>query len=335
LLRELGVDVVPLDTEEQKVDRYVLSERAIVERYTGDRFLQGITDKTLFTSAAYIRDNYPLGVLVVEGEIDRGYRSFHPQAVRGALSAMVVVYGLTVLATPDVSETVALLAMMARQEQRGVPEISLIPKRKAADLADLQRRVVEMLPGCGLVLARELLQHFGGVSAIVSAPVEALTDVRGVGAKKATAIWRVLHEGYRSLDTERDLEDAIELDPGLLFDGEVSLLARQHTFLGEHGERMVVDLAYVDHAAQELVLVELKRGTLAREHETQLARYIRRAGASPLLRRHLEQGYRLRGVLATAAPCDYKASLPGVIQVRIVDRERAIDALRRARDERA
>ena len=108
-----------------------------MDRRTRPSLLNGIMDKTLFTSAIYLREQFTLPVLIVEDEVDYGYRGFDPQAVRGALSSMVLEYGLSVLSTRDLDETVHMLVMMARQEQVGIPKISLIPKRKATSLADM------------------------------------------------------------------------------------------------------------------------------------------------------------------------------------------------------
>ncbi|MBN1934667.1 MAG: DUF1016 family protein [Anaerolineae bacterium] len=333
LLAEMGIDVQPIVQDEGNVDRYVVSERVVVERRTGSGFLQGIMDKTLFTSAIYMREHFQVPVLIVEGEIDYDYTAFSPLAVRGALSSMVLQYGLSVLSTPNVEETVNLIAMMARQEQVGIPEISLIPKRKATDLADLQRRVVEMLPGCGMVVARDLLQHFGSIRRIVEATEVELGNVPGIGVKKAAQIYRVLNAEYASLDTEKQLEDAIEADPSLLFERPVRLLARQHRIYTEAQEQQIVDLVFLDETASELVLVELKRDRLMPEHEAQLLHYLAYAPQSSLLSSYLSNGTRLCGILATAEPCQFVPQ-NGRIRAQTVERNRVIDVLRQLRARR-
>jgi NAD-dependent DNA ligase len=211
-----------------------------------------------------------------------------------------------------------------------VPEISLIPKRKATDLADLQRRVIEMLPGCGLTIARDLLQRFGSVQRIVNATKDELRTIHGIGDKRAAEIHQVLHAEYASVDTEKDLEDAIAVAPELLFERPVSLLARQHYICTRAGERYVIDLVFADEAANDLILVELKRGQLARKHEEQLLRYMDHADESPLLRARTRAGAQLRGMLATVTRNSYRAQ-GGNIAVRIVDRQRTIEVLKRLR----
>lgn len=333
LLAELGIAIRPIEEDEGNVDRYVLSKRLAVERRTGSTFTRGIQDKTLFTSAIYLREHFDLPILIVEGPVKTTYSTFNPQAVRGALGSMMLTYGINVLSTPDLEETVAMLAMLARQEQVGIPEISLIPKRKAADLADMQRRVIEMLPGCGMTMARDLLQTYGSVRRIANATEVELRSVRGIGARRAAEMYRVLNAEYASVDTEKNLEDAIEAAPELLFDQPVTLLARQHYIYTERKERHIVDLVFADEAANKLILIELKRTELTREHEDQLCRYLDHAGESPLLQACIQAGARLRGVLAAVTECTYQPRSKD-ISVRIVDRERTIEVLRRLRAER-
>ena len=332
-LADLGITIVPIADDEGNVDRYVLSKRLAIERRTASAFLRGIQEKTLFTSAIYLREHFRLPILIVEGQTDYGYSGFSPQAVRGALSSMMLLYGINVLATPDVGETVALIAMIARQEQIGIPEISLIPKRKAIDLNDLQRRLIEMLPGSGMVMARQMLQHFGSVRRIVEATEDELRALRGIGARKAKQILKVLAAEYEAVDTERDLEDAIEARPALLFGRSVALVARQHHIYTDDKQRHVVDMVFSDPTANELVLVELKRGRLAHDHVAQLRRYLDRAAESKLLRPFLDRGVGLRGVLATCEPCTLKVPDPA-ITTHIVDRAAVLAVLKALRDHR-
>jgi ERCC4-type nuclease len=333
MLAGLGVEIIPVEEDEGNVDRYILSKRLAIERRTGSSFLKGIMEKTLFTSAVYLREHYRIPVLIIEGSVNYQYSMMDPQAVRGALSSMMLLYGINVLSTPKPEETAQLIAMMARQEQVGIPEISLIPKRKATSLDDQQRRMVEMLPGSGMVMARELLHHFGSVRRIANAEEDEFRAVRGIGVRKAREIWRVLSAEYESVDTERQLEDAMETDPSLLFDEPVEQIARQHVVFTLGDEKQVVDLVFRSKESDELILVELKRGKLDASHEAQLCRYLDHAAQSRLLRKHLNNGASLRGILATAEPCAYKSKRKD-IDVVIADRKRVIAVLNAMRSER-
>ncbi|HIE27393.1 TPA: DUF1016 family protein [Candidatus Poribacteria bacterium] len=333
MLAEMGIKIVPIEEDEGNVDRYVLSKRLALERRTGNSFLRSIMEKTLFTSAIYLSEHFRIPILIIEGEVNYEYSMFDPQAVRGALSSMMLLYGVNVLSTPNIEETVNLIAMMARQEQIGIRDISLIPKRKATDLADMQRRIIEMLPGCGMVTARDLLQYFGSVKRIVNATEEDFRSVRGIGAKKAAEIYKVLNAEYEAVDTEKHLEDAIEVAPELLFQQPVTLLARQHHIYTEEKERHIVDLVFLDYEADELILVELKREKLTSEHYDQIRRYLDNAHKSRLLRSFLEKGVTIRGILATVEEGKFKPKKAD-ISVCLVDRKQTIEILKRLRNRR-
>ncbi len=341
-LAAAGIRVMPLSAmgddavSQSGVERLILSERVAVERRTGARFLQGIIDKTLFAHAIELGERFDVAVLLIEGDLASDHRAFHPQAVRGALTSMALVYGLTVLTTPNLEESVALIAMMARQEQGGVPEISLVPKRKAVDLADMQRRVAEMLPGCGMHGARNLLHHFGSLRRIAEADEAALCQAPGIGAKRAAEIHRVLNDDYRAIDTEQRLEDAIVEAPTLLFPDAAEtprLLARQQALGDAHDRRRVVDLVFQDDASRELILVELKLDALTADHETQLRGYLNSAPRTKRLAPLLTEGYALRGLLATATACEYEPQDPRIV-AHVVAREAVIDVLARMREQR-
>jgi len=331
MLAEKGIDIAPIEEDEGNVDRYIISKRLAIERRTGSSFLRGIMEKTLFTSAIYLREHFSIPILMVEGEVNYEYSMIDPQAIRGALSSMMLQYGLNVLSTANMEETVELITMMARQEQIGIPEISLVPKRKAVDLPDMQRRIIEMLPGCGMVMARELLQRFGSVERIVNATEEEFLSMRGIGVKKAEEIRKVLSAEYEAVDTERNLEDAIEAAPELLFPQPVTMLARQHHIYTEDKERHIVDLVFLDSEAEELILVELKRGKLTGEHHSQIRRYLNNAYKSRLLRGFLEEGASLRGILATIEDCKFTPK-DADISVCIVDKKQTIGVLKQLRN---
>ena len=287
----------------------------------------------MFTSAIYMREHYRIPVLIVEGKVNYEYSMMDPQAVRGALSSMLLLYGIHVISTPDAKETAELILMMTRQEQVGIPGISLIPKRKATSLDDMQRRMIEMLPGCGMVMARDLLQHFGSVHRIVTATKDDLHSMRGIGAKKAKDMHDVISAEYKSVDTERNLEDAIEAEPKLLFRKAITLLARQHHIYTEEKERHIVDLVFVAKKSRELILVELKRGVLSKSDYVQICRYMDNAHKSTVLNEYLDKGFKLRGMLATIEKGDIKIDRKDVT-TRIVDRRRVVKVLGRLRKER-
>jgi len=328
-----GIQIVPVLEDEGDVERFIVSKRLAVDRRTGHRFLNGIMDKTLFTSAIYLREHYQIPIIILEGGIDYTYRGFNPQAVLGAMSSMMIEYGVNLLSTVDLTETVQLLVMFILQEQTGIPEISLVPKRSAASLPGMQRRVIEMLPGCGRVMARALLQHFGSIRRIVHASVDELCKIKGIGVKKAKSIRQVLEAEYEAVDAEWQIEEAIERDPSILFENTVSMLARQLYIYGDDEGRHFVDMVFYHPAQACVVLVELKKDRLAASHIAQLRRYLSHAVNSEMIRRYMDNGCIVKGILASPDPGRLEAPDED-IEIRAVDVDRVIRVLRGLRQER-
>lgn len=329
ILSARGVGILPLDPAAG--DRYVLSERLAIQRKTAHEFINSIQTKELFLQAQELRENYQIGVVIVEGESLEGLRDFHPNAVRGALSSLVIQYGLSVLSSPSAEETAALVLIMARQEQIGIPEISLHPKRKALDLPDMQRRVVEMLPGVGRVLAKDLLRHFGTIEKISGASPQELRAVRELGPKKVARIRQVVATPYEDIDSEKDIEDAIAMSPEILFGKRLELVARQHAFRSESGEQGIADLIFYDPRANELTVVELKREPVGLADYRQLKSYLQAAANSALLRSYLGKGASIRGVLASCSESNFR-STSAAIEIRSIEKSRVLSVLRGIRE---
>ncbi len=324
LLRRGGAEIVLFPDGYSEV--YLPSSRVSVCRKTTYSFLSAIEDKTLFVEATEGAESERLTIFVVEGDPLQAARAFHPNAVRGAMTSLLVQYGASLVTTASPEETAELILMIAKQEQQGIPEVSLHPKRRALDLPDTQRRVVEMLPGAGLVVARELLRHFGTIQRIASASAEQLAQVKGVGKGRAESIRDVLQEPYKDVDTEKEIEDALEKDPSLLFAEPVEFLARQHRLTLEDGSQGIVDLIFRARKKALLYVVEVKKGPVTLMDYRQIKAYIQAAGNSELIKKHLQTGCALRGVLASTTQSNFRP--PGEsIEVRTIDRNRVLEVL--------
>jgi ERCC4-type nuclease len=311
-------------------DRYVLSEERVAERLTTQQFTRAIVTKTLFMTARDLQAMVAGPVFVIEGEDFYQYGGMHPNAVRGALSALIVEYGASVLRTTDPADSAGLIALMARHAQFGVPEISVAAKRKAECPADEQRRVVEMLPGVGFTLARRVLQHVGSIERLFNASPDELAEVRGLSKRGAAQIRELFCREYCAIDFETDIEDVLAEKPSLLFGNPVRLLDRQHFFSDRGGRRLIADLVFADDEAMVVHVVEIKRGALSREDERQLAAYLDAADHSKILSRYMRQGYGLEGVLA-APDARIKAPQDKRITLRLIDTEAVAEELRQRR----
>ncbi len=177
---------------------YVLSEDVAVERKTAEDFVNSLVDGRLFDQIDRLKQAYSKPLLVIEG--NPGYLGrLHENAIRGALSHIMLTSGVPVYFSRNLSDTSKTLALIARREQLELNKpVKAKQGKKAVTLKDYQRMVIESLPGIGPKLAVELLERFGNVQEVLNADVKQLMTVPGLGKKKAEEIRRVLNEQYRA-----------------------------------------------------------------------------------------------------------------------------------------
>jgi len=193
-LEQLGVEI---EARQLSVGDFILSDRVGVERKSVPDFLQSIVDKRLLDQAERLSETFELPVLILEGEGLYSWRAIHPNAIRGALAALVVDFNIPILPTRDGEGTALVLAAIARREQvEQVREVAIRGEPKGLTLSEQQRFVVEGLPGVSAVLAKRLLEHFGTVERVMGASVEELRQVQGIGKEKAKRIRQVLDTKY-------------------------------------------------------------------------------------------------------------------------------------------
>jgi ERCC4-related helicase len=194
-LVQLGIEV---ESKQLDVGDFILSDRVGVERKSAGDFLQSIVDKRLLSQAKALSETFERPVLILEGEDLYSRRAIHPNAIRGALAALAVDFGISILPTKDEKETAAILAIIARREQTELArEVAIRGEAKGLTLPEQQRFIVEGLPGISAVLAERLLAHFKNPEKVMAASEEELQEVHGIGKIKAKEIRRVLSSHYQ------------------------------------------------------------------------------------------------------------------------------------------
>jgi len=179
------------------VGDYVLSDRVCVERKTTYDFASSIIDKRLFEQMKTLKESYPIPVLMIEGEDIYSSSGVRPEAIRGALSSVMIDYGVPMMLTRDSRDTAMMLITIARREQteREV-RIQLRGERKPLSLPQMMEFVVAGLPNVDSVLAKRLLSHFGTVEKVFTADRRELQQVDGIGEKIADRVRRVTSSEY-------------------------------------------------------------------------------------------------------------------------------------------
>ncbi len=193
-LRELGSN---LEVRNLEVADYVLSDRVAVERKTVDDFLESITNRErLFSQIARLKASYQRPLLIIEGT-SLYKRGIHPNAIRGAIAAITVDFGVPIVQTSSARETAELLMTIAKREQEDKKRriVEHVAKTKRT-LKEEQEYIVSSISNIGVVIARNLLEHFQTIEKIATANEEELMKVPKVGKKIASRIRRVMTTPY-------------------------------------------------------------------------------------------------------------------------------------------
>lgn len=183
-----------------EVGDYVLSDRVCVERKTAEDFLSSLVDggRDLFGQLSDLRRCFDRPILVIEGGELYTRRRIHPNAIRGALGAVVVGFGVPTITTEDAGDTAAFLYVVAKQEQEGGGRVpTLHGGRTPQTLKEQQEYLVSSISNIGPVIARRLLLHFGSVQNVMSASHDDLMAVFGIGPKTAARIREVVESEYK------------------------------------------------------------------------------------------------------------------------------------------
>ncbi|WP_254536674.1 DEAD/DEAH box helicase [Halomarina litorea] len=181
------------------VGDYVLSDRVVVERKSVADFLDTLTggDRSMFEQVKDAARHYSRPVVVIEGDRLYEERNVHPNAIRGAISALAVDFGASVLRTTDQKDTADLLEVIARREQEeSKRSVNVHGEKAAKTLTEQQEYVVSAIADIGPVTARALLEEFRTVEAVMTAREEDLLEVKGVGQVTAERIREVVGSEY-------------------------------------------------------------------------------------------------------------------------------------------
>ena len=192
-----AMDGVTVAVEALDLGDYIIAPGTVVERKSAADLAASIVDRRLFEQLGQLQEAFESIIYLIEGHDLYEVSNLHPNAIRGAISYLVVLSGASVVFTRDTADSASLLATMARHAQHGLGyDISMHAKRRAASPRLRMRYLVEDLPGIGPRMADALLGSFDTVQQIANASVSDLVAVQGIGPKRAQAIHDLLHRSY-------------------------------------------------------------------------------------------------------------------------------------------
>jgi ERCC4-type nuclease len=197
-LIELGAEIEITTLE---IGDYVVSDRVAFERKTVDDIFSTLLERReLFSQLMDLAKSYRKPILIIEGEdiFFFSSRMVNPKAIQGFLNTIALMR-IPTLYTLNEAETAQVISMIASKEQNHKTRtFSLHGKRSRLSQIQMKEYIISSLPGIGQVASRNLLNHFGSVENVLTAPQEELMKVERVGSKTAKRIREIAGGRYES-----------------------------------------------------------------------------------------------------------------------------------------
>lgn len=193
-LLDLARDCGDFDVQMERlaVGDYHIDGGIVVERKTYADFATSLADGRLFPQAAALARSPHRPVVLLEGPKPPEMPDVHPHALKGAILSLAVMWRLPVIHARDPEDSLRILRSLAQQLARTTSGILQRYDRKPKRLASRRLYMLQGLPGVGPALANRLLLQFGSVERVITADQRLLMQVRGIGAKKAQRIRRLV-----------------------------------------------------------------------------------------------------------------------------------------------
>lgn len=176
---------------------YIVSGKVAVEMKKVPDFVNSLVDGRLIEQVKELKQNFERAILIIEGEEDiYATRNVHPNAIRGALSSIVLGFEVPIIYTRDPEDTAAMLAVMAKREQHSDSKELSLHTNKPMSMKEQQEYLVSALPGIGLGTARTLLENFDSIRKLVNSSEDEIKGIKGLGKITAEKLVKLFDEKY-------------------------------------------------------------------------------------------------------------------------------------------
>jgi len=171
---------------------YIINDAITVERKTAKDFLISIIDGRLFNQLSNLKKfcNHP--ILLIEGNPYETDHNFDRMAIKGAIVSTQTMWYVPVIFARTKEDSRDILLMISRQLGTCIDVVPLRGGYRPKRIKSKQLYLLQGFPQVGHKLAKRLILHFKSVSKVMNAPVQALTEVDGIGIISAQKIREVL-----------------------------------------------------------------------------------------------------------------------------------------------
>jgi len=171
---------------------YIINDTITIERKTAKDFLISIIDGRLFNQLSNLKKfcNHP--ILLIEGNPYETDHNFDRMAIKGAIVSTQTMWYVPVIFARTKEDSRDILLMISRQLGTCIDVVPLRGGYRPKRIKSKQLYLLQGFPQVGPKLAKRLILHFKSVSKVMNAPVQALTEVDGIGIISAQKIREVL-----------------------------------------------------------------------------------------------------------------------------------------------
>ncbi|MBY8988923.1 MAG: Hef nuclease, partial [Candidatus Lokiarchaeota archaeon] len=198
VVRILSLMGVGLKLEQLAVADYLVSERTGIERKSAQDFNDSIKDGRLFRELSELRNNFERPILILEGDPFEN-SNINENALWGAISSIILNFGVNLYKTKDPKETAMFLYQLAKKEQvQSNTRINLRFEKAPLDTSLLLEYIVAGIPGINSLRAKNLLSEFKTLQNIFNSDIPDLTKIDNIGKKIAQGIYKISRYKYRN-----------------------------------------------------------------------------------------------------------------------------------------
>lgn len=207
LLRAIGLN---MEIKTLAVGDYIVASETVVERKSIRDLLSSVFDGRLFDQCSRLKENFQHPIVLMEGNVDEIEDIIdNPLIFYGALSTVVIDFGIPIIPTPSAAHTAKLLvSLCSRKNKSHGPFLKKV--KKSGDLQKQQLVSLCSLPGIGEKLAIRALEKFGTPLDVFNATTTELAKIEGLGKARAKKIKNILEtqSSHAVQSTQKTLSDS-------------------------------------------------------------------------------------------------------------------------------
>jgi len=198
VVRNLSLMGVNLRLEQLSVADYVISNRVGIERKTSKDFTDSLKDGRLFKELKTLMEMYERSILVLE-EDPFTDSNLSDNAIYGAISSIILNFGIIIYKTKDAKETAMFLYQLAKKEQtESSSTLKLRFDKAPIENSRLLEYIVAGIPGVNALRAKNLLNELKTLQNIFLADIPDLTKVENIGKKIGQEIYKISRFRYKN-----------------------------------------------------------------------------------------------------------------------------------------